>query len=333
MIALACPEVDEPRFYDATDLHWIARVVDLVVAARDQPWREMVARIEDAPLDVPRADRTILLRALRRMIGRRRGTQLWSGLHDLAWFDVLADRPLALPRGRPRESELAAEANLEYLQRLVRRAYQLELRVWEPPLALVHALHRRGLVADVRSDGSSHQLALLGPLGLPHARMVYGRALASFVPLLAHQLRYQLALSCHWHGARRVIEIGTPLWLPPCAPTQLEAPSVPEQLAFDLRLRGLEVDAAPPPLELGARRLYPDLAVHHAGVRWHIEILAFSTPAWVASRLAAYREAEAQVVLCLEARTALACELDPRVCDYRRHIDVDELIASFEAAR
>lgn len=192
---------------------------------------------------------------------------------------------------------------------------------------------RRGLVADVRSDGDSFQLALLGPLALPHARMVYGRALASFVPLLAHQLRFELALRCHWRGGHRILQLDTPLWLPPCAPASFEAPSLAEQLAFDLRVRGLAVDSAPAPIALGARRLYPELAVTHAGVRWHVEILAFSTPAWVASRLAAYREAEAQVVLCLEARTALACELDARVCDYRRHIDVDELIGSFEAAR
>jgi predicted nuclease of restriction endonuclease-like RecB superfamily len=324
-------DADEPRLYGAGDLPWIARLLDVVERARGRPWREMVERVERAPLGVHASDRTAVLRALRRVAGARRGAAQLSSIVELAWFDHAVERAVELPR-RPSELELAAHANIERIQRLVRRAYEVQLRIWDRAREVVRVATQRGLVVDVRSDGDSTQLALLGPLSLLHATVTYGRALATLVPLLADHPRFELDLRCQLHGEATAVQILPPLLLPPRPPEPRAPPSPAEQLARDLADRGHAVEYEPPPIEVGPHRLYPDLAVRHRGTRWLVEVLAYSTPAAIHARLAAYRRAELQVVLCIEAHTALACELDPHVCDYHQRIDADELIASFEAA-
>lgn len=333
MIAMVYDDVDEPRLYGSGDLPWIGRLLDVVERARGRPWREMVARVERAPLGVPASDRTAMLRALRRIAGARRGAAQLSSIVELAWFDHTVERAVDLPSGRPSELALAAHANVERIQRLVRRAYEVQLRVWDRAREVIRAATQRGLLVDVRSDGDSTQLALLGPLSLLHATVTYGRALATLVPLLVDHPRFELDLRCQLHGEPTAVQILPPLLLPPRPPDSHAAPSPAEQLARDLADLGHLVEYEPAAIEVGPHRLYPDLAVRHRGTRWLVEILAYSTPAAIHARLATYRHAQLPAVLCVEAHTALACELDPRVCDYHQRIDADELIASLEAAR
>src|SRR5690606_25863469 len=119
----------------------------------------------------------------------------------LLWSDLPRERPVELPRGRPSEFEVAAVANVHLLQRAMRRARSVRLRVWGDAGPLIRAAAARGLlttlsihgVRDVDLPGVSGPVTVLdivGPLALFHHTAVYGRALADLVPLLADCERF-----------------------------------------------------------------------------------------------------------------------------------------------
>ncbi|HEX4419910.1 MAG TPA: DUF790 family protein, partial [Kofleriaceae bacterium] len=154
-----------PRLYDSSDLPWIGQLIDLVEQAVGEPWRVLVDRVSHAPLGVHGLHRAAMLQALRRVLGgsaerariarqvralvlgapalepEERAARLAGAaeqlgttpedIESLLWVDLANERPVALPAGRPAEAELAAFANLERIQRWVRRAHELQLRVWD----------------------------------------------------------------------------------------------------------------------------------------------------------------------------------------------------------
>ena len=87
--------------------------------------------------------RSIRPRATSGLPPRPRGSGLApADVERLLWADLAMERPVALPRGRPAEHALAAVANLERLQRAVRRAHEVELRVSAIATALVRSAAR-----------------------------------------------------------------------------------------------------------------------------------------------------------------------------------------------
>ena len=70
MIAMVYEEPSRiPRLYDASDLPWIGKLVDIVMQSVGEPWRVLVERVEHAPLDVHTSHRSAMLQALRRVLG------------------------------------------------------------------------------------------------------------------------------------------------------------------------------------------------------------------------------------------------------------------------
>lgn len=366
MIAMVYEEPRIPRLYDETDLPWIARLLDLVEQSVGEPWRVLVERVGYADLPAHASHRTAMLQALRRVLGgagqrariaRRaralvlgppaldpgeRETRLASAavmlgttpddVESLLWVDLAMERPVALPEGRPAELEVAAFANLEKIQRCVRRAHDLQLRVWDRANELVRTAQRTGLIAQVRRDGDATLLDVIGPLALFHSTTVYGRALAALVPLLADHARFVLDLHCELGREDMRLQVTPPVWLPALASAPRRAPSPAERLAGELEALGYQVEREPPPIPCGEHLLFPDLGIDHAGARWFIEVLGFSTQDYVASKLARYRDAGVTtVVLCADRATAPGCELSPQVCGFTRSIDVDDLLATLKA--
>jgi len=248
---------------------------------------------------------------------------------SLLWVDLAMERPVVLPEGRPAEIELAAFANLERLQRCVRRAHDLQLRLWDGADALIRTIARRGLIAQIRRDGDATVLDITGPLALPHAAIVYGRALAAVVPLLAEPPRFELDLLCRFGGLDVALEVAPPLWLPAAAAAPHPPTSPAQRLADDLAMLGHAVDREPPPIAAGDRVLLPDLVVDRRGARWLVEVLGFATRESIADKLARYRAAGfTRVVLCADLATAPGCDLEPGVCGFLRCVEVDELFAA-----
>lgn len=368
MIAMVYEEPARvPRLYDEGDLPWIGKLLDIVEQSLGEPWRVLVERIEYAPLRVHPSHRAAMLQALRRVLGgsgqrariARRARALVLGppaldaterqarlataaatlgttpedVESLLWVDLAMERPVALPEGRPAETELAAFANLERIQRCVRRAHDLQLRVPDRAGELVRTIARHGLIAQIRRDGDDTVLDVLGPLALVHSTIAYGRALAALVPLLADQPRFELDIHCRSGGGAAHLRVAAPVWLPPAAICPQRAPSAADHLASDLEALGHAVEREPPPIASGAHLLFPDLALEHAGARWLIEVVGFSTPDHLKTKLDRYRGAGfARVVVCAELAAAPGCDLTPGVCGFTRRVEIDDLLAVLKAA-
>jgi predicted nuclease of restriction endonuclease-like RecB superfamily len=254
-------------------------------------------------------------------------------IESLLWVDLAMERPIALPAGRPAETELAAFANLERIQRCVRRAHDLQLRVWDRANELVRTVARYGLIAQIRRDGEATALDVMGPLALFHSTMVYGRALAALVPLLADHPRFELDIRCELGGEQAHLKVAPPVLLPPPVVSPRRVPSTAERLARDLVALGHVVEREPPPIASGEHLLFPDLVLERDGVRRYIEVLGFSTKDYVTAKLERYRRAGiAGVVLCVDLATAPGCDLEAQVCGFTRHVDVDDLLATLGAS-
>lgn len=367
MIAMVYEEPARvPRLYGPDDLPWIGKLVDIVEQSVGQPWRVLVERVEHAPLRVHASHRAVMLGALRRVLGgagqRARiarevramvlgAPALAPGERDarlaiaaetlgttpediesLLWVDLAMERPVTLPSGRPIEAELAAFANLERIQRCVRRAHDLQLRVWDRANELVRTVARYGLIAQIRRDDDATALDVMGPLALFHSTMVYGRALAALVPLLADHPRFALDIRCELGGEPARLVVAPPVMLPPAVASPRRAPSTAERLVRDLVALGHTVEREPPPIANGEHLLFPDLALERDGAPWYIEVLGFSTREYVTAKLERYRRAGiARVVLCVDLATAPGCDLEAQVCSFTRHVDVDDLLATLRA--
>jgi predicted nuclease of restriction endonuclease-like RecB superfamily len=354
-----------PRLYDDGDLPWIGQLLDLVEQTVGEPWRMLVERVEYAPLRVHPSHRAAMLQALRRVLGgagqrariARRARALVLGppaldpaerqarlataaatlgttpddIEALLWVDLAMERPVVLPEGRPPAVELAAFANLERIQRCVRRAHDLQLRVWDRATELVRTVARYGLISQIRYDGDATVLDVMGPLALFHSTIVYGRALAQLVPLLAEHRRFELDIRCRMSGEEARLSVAPPVWLPP-VPASHRVPSTAERLAADLEALGHAVEREPPPIPSGAHLLFPDLVLDRSGERWFIEVLGFATHEYLTAKLDRYRGAGTpHVVLCANLATAPNCQLAAQVCGFSRHVDVDDLLAAIDA--
>jgi len=331
VIALGYAHPRAPHLYDVEDLPWIAQLLDLVEASLGEPWRVLVERVERAPLRSHSSQRVAMLQALRRVLGGSGAPAGTAELDAIWWLDLAMARPVELPTGRPAEVELAAFANLESIQRCVRRSHELRIRVWDRADELARTIARHGLLAQARRHGDAIQLDVVGPLALFHSTLVYGRALAAIVPTLAQHACFELDLWCWLHGDETHVRITLPVLLPPPR-TAAPRPSVAEHLARDLADLGHAVDPSPPSLASGPHLLFPDLALDHRGARWHVEVLGFSTPQALARRLAHYRRADTRVALCVDLATAPGCDLRPLICGYTQRVDVDDLLATLAAA-
>jgi predicted nuclease of restriction endonuclease-like RecB superfamily len=365
-------EVRTPKLLGEADLPWIAQLVDLVERSVGKPWRTLADRVEHAQLGVHASERNAVLHALRRVLGggaaRSRiardvrtlalgppvidpiartarltaaGAELGiepDEVESLLWIDLAMERPVTLPDGRPSELELAAFANLDRLQSTMRRAHEIELRVWDEANDLVRQIARSGLLAQVRRDGDATVLEVMGPLQLFHATTVYGRTLARLVPWLAEHDRFELAMRCQLRDHVVMFRIAPPLLLPRIVADRPRA-GLAERLARDLADRGYPTEREPSPIASGDSLLFPELALQHASGIWYLEILNFTTEAFIAARFAAYASAgTTNVILCVDGRRSQTVPNDPRVHVYAdatergkaRPIDPEAILAIIE---
>jgi predicted nuclease of restriction endonuclease-like RecB superfamily len=251
-------------------------------------------------------------------------------VESLLWADLARERPVVLPSARPDPRLLAAIANVDRIQREMRRARMIELRVWDNAHGLVRLAARCGLITQVtREPDGALLLRIAGPLALFHTTTVYGRALGALVPLLVDHPRFELDIHCDYASGPHTRRVVPPVLLPPF--TSRLKPSPADRLAKDLALREHIVDRDPAPLTVGEQVLFPDLSIDFAGVRWFVEVVGFSTADYLADKLALYRAANAHVILCVDSKRS-SPEEHPRVLPFTRRIDPDDVVAILEEA-
>lgn len=347
----------EIRLFDDGDVPWIASLVDLAMHSVGEPWRVLMERVEHAGLAAHRSRIATVLRGLRRLTGDKaertrvarnvralvlghpaldrdvRDARLAAAaaqlglepaeIESLLWADLALERPVVLPAGRPDERLLLAFANLDRIQRAVRRARGIQIRVWDRANELVRTVARYGLLAHVsRGKHAETVLDVAGPLSLFHHTAVYGSALAQLVPLLAEQERFTLDVICEYDGIEQTLRVehpGMAVRLPSVRPSK-RAPTLAERLARELEGVGHTVEREPAVVASGDELLYPNLKLEVSGVAWLVEVVGFSNAEYLTYKLERYEAAGARVVLCVDRdRTAELLE-HPRVLPYRKRI-------------
>jgi predicted nuclease of restriction endonuclease-like RecB superfamily len=351
---------------DNDDLGWVGEVVDVVASVAGQPWRVALERLDDTRrVEQPRAPVRFaaVVGAIQRVLGGRgrnaarartarslvlgkpvlteaeREARIASAARELEvtsaaietmlWSDLPRERPVELPQGRPSELEVAAVANVHLLQRAMMRAQTVTLRAWGDAGALIHATAARGLLTTLsRGPRDEAVLDIVGPLALFHRTGVYGRALASLVPLLAACDRFELELIARGREQTYSVEVASPVLLPP-VPARMTLPRQDlVRLCNELAraMRDAVVTPRPPPISAGTSIVCPDLAIEYGGRTTLVELVGFWTIDYLEKKLQLYRDAGVDDVLfCVdESRGCTKDELsgDLPVVRYSRRATV-----------
>jgi uncharacterized protein len=257
--------------------------------------------------------------------------QLWRSL----FADVPAEREIVPPAEIPSPTEVALRTNLAIVQELVRRSALVRIRAEGNLRALVRLAKLRGLICTVADEPTSDLrtagtcLELSGPLSLFRRTLLYGRALAELVPLLAWCPRFQLQASCVVRGesARLVLANGAPIF-PGREPRRFDS-LVEERFAraFARAAPEWELVREPDAFRAGGMLVFPDFLVRHRkqpGRRFLLEIVGFWTREYLDKKLAALRASSMpNLILCIdEDRNCSAAELplSAKVIRYRRRL-------------
>ncbi|HSD87931.1 MAG TPA: DUF790 family protein [Kofleriaceae bacterium] len=379
---------NELNLLEEKDLDWVTRIINIVVLCTGKPWRVALEHIDEARyLDRPVAPHRFaaVVGAVQRVVGGRsrhavlartcrslvlgrpvfttieRGDRIAAAARSLQipvatvekmlWADLPRERHIELPRGRPSEIEVAAFANVQLVQRAVRRAHAITMRIWGDAGPLLRGAAIRGLLTTATVGVEAETVIdIVGPLALCHRTAVYGRALATLVPLLAECQRFELTLSAKGHAGTYTVQVTSPALLP-VVPSRLGAPPyLASRLARDLRRAApeLSIIEAPPPIATTAGYLCPDLVIEGldgsrspeliiepvAGAAsgrdtsaTHIEIVGFWTAAYLKRKLAAYAAAGRRVLLCVDESRGCADEDTPKdVVGFTKRVDATRII-------
>ena len=312
------------RLYDATDLPWIAIVLDHVMSCVGQPWRVLRERLDHSPIRGVRV--AAILVAMRRMMdGRAQRTKVArkvraavlgqpaldddsrtqrlakagdelgiepSEIESLLWIDLADERPVTLPSGRPEEHRLAAYANVDRIQRALRRAKHVRIHAWGNAHPLIRTAARYGLLVRVSAARTRDAFAardalatcdalttrdalatrdhtiidIVGPLSLFHQTSVYGRSLGAVVPLLSGLDRFVVEIDADFGYGMAALRVTSPALLPPAPTNERGRPSIAAKIASAMgSVRDVLVELDPPPIAHASDRLFPDLALELVG--------------------------------------------------------------------
>ena len=109
--------------------------------------------------------------------------------------------------------------------------------------------------------------------------------------------RFQLEIRCGFGHGAFVVAVASPIVLPEAAGSK--SWKLVDRLARELTKAELEVIRDPPPVAAGRHLSFPHLIAN--GV--YVEVVGFWTEAYLASKLARYRDAGARVVVCAHSKS------------------------------
>ncbi|MCA9625951.1 MAG: DUF790 family protein, partial [Myxococcales bacterium] len=253
--------------------------------------------------------------------------------------DLRDERRVRAPEPVLPVAELARHANLALVSSLIKRALAITIEGDAALRPVVRQAKLRGLLCTVeapRGPRAPERLSISGPFALFHRTTLYGRALASIVPLAARCPGMVLRATCNLEGRERtvVVRAGDPL---PVSPTGRRFDSKLEERFFrDMTRAAPDWDLLREPraIPAGGTLVFPDFELQHRRAptrRWLLEIAGFWTPSYIADKLAPLRAAHLDhFILCIdEARNCAPEELPShaRVVRYDKRIDPAAILA------
>jgi uncharacterized protein len=366
-----------PRFLDEADRPWVRTLLDECERFAGRPIRELEARLREpivgaaddkrrltahvllgmarsrveSPVS-PREARAALFVASarnpaddREIVISRCAAELGVSSTELL-ASIFADLPperIAISPASKDPGEVVLRANLALAQGLLARAYAVTIALEGNARAVARHAALRGLICSITSDRAGHDLArieLSGPFALFRRTLLYGRALANVLPVLAWTRRFKLEATCDVRGVQADVTLGTgdPIF-PSAEPRRFDS-RVEERFARDFArvARDWAIVREPEPICADGHLFFPDFAIHprlDANRRWFVEIVGFWTPEYLATKLARLRRARIRnLVLCIDgARNVGDADISSNasIIRYRGHVDATQVLARVAA--
>ena len=262
-------------------------------------------------------------------------------LEDGLFGDVRQERRVKPPARPLTPPELALRVNSRFAQAVVRGASEVEVEAYENVRSVVRHARLRGLICTIAAgnDLARTRLSISGPFALFRHTLVYGRALAELVPLLARAPRFSLSARCLVHGemVRFVVESGDPLF--PSENLRAFDSRLEERFARDMARLAPDWQVLREPTAVPAlgTLIFPDFLLCHRldpRRRFLVEIVGFWTPEYISRKLETLRAARIQnLILCIdEARRCSEVDI-PRhalVVRFRKKVDASKLLDIIE---
>jgi predicted nuclease of restriction endonuclease-like RecB superfamily len=364
-----------PSYFTAVDHVWLRALVDIYRAFDGKRRAELEDRLEDplpmrAPLDkvriarhvldrlwrfgiravaMPREVRAVVFAEAARSENRERALQAAcerlgverEPLLESLFADLPDERIVTPPKEVPSIVELAQRANLSLVAGMLRRAIAVRIEGGSNLRRVVRQAKLKGLLCVVTRDGAARghdRLEISGPYVLFRRTTLYGRALASLVPLAVQCDDIELRAACVFDDTTQtrtlVVRAGDPLFpsdLPPAHDSKLE-----ERFARDFARLAPEWDVVrePAAVPAGNTLIFPDFELRHRWQprrRWLLEICGFWTPSYVADKLRRLRAANLdRLILCLDdERNCADADLPEaaKVLRFRRRVDAAAVLA------
>jgi uncharacterized protein len=367
-----------PLWLGAEDYPWLRSLVEEMARLDGRPYREARAFLQEPPRipmpigkrrmaiwilqslckrDPPPIDAASLrdLVSLEAQIARNAGRfdrteALTAGARRLGlspdaaektlFSDLPGERRLRVPNPLPEPHWLAVHTNLALAQGLLGLSEKVKIQLQGGARAVVRSVHLKRLLCQVRRAGpESVQLEISGPYSLFRHTTIYGRALASILPMLLWCERFELEADCTIRRRTVTLQLrsGDPIAVgdPPRAyDSHLEA-----RFARDFARANLEWDLIrePEPVDAGGILVFPDFAVVHRrnpSRRFLLEIVGFWTPEYLSQKLSHLRSyPETPLVLCIDHD--LNCGMGDvpthaRVVWFHRRIEPGAVVAALE---
>jgi predicted nuclease of restriction endonuclease-like RecB superfamily len=262
-------------------------------------------------------------------------------VEEQLFSDLPGERRIILPQVVPDPHSLAMRTNLALAQGLLRLASEVDIDLYGGARAVVRQIHLKRLLCTVRRVAPEKvRLHISGAFSLFHHTTMYGRALASILPLLAWCERFVLLARCMLRGRIAVARLcsGDPIAIgePPRAfDSRLE-----ERFARDFSKANLDWDLVrePEPVEAGDALIFPDFAVVHrrdASKRFLLEIVGFWTQDYLREKLRRLHSvASAPLVLCIDR--GLNCSagelpVNARIVWFEKRIDPCAVLSAIDS--
>jgi uncharacterized protein len=254
--------------------------------------------------------------------------------------DLPGERRIRLPQTVPDPHSLAIHTNLALAQGLLRLASEVTIDLLGNARAVVRQIHLGRLLCNVhRVEPEKVRLDISGAFSIFHHTTMYGRALASILPMLVWCERFNLTARCMLRGRalRTHLCSGDPIAV--AEPPRLFDSRLEERFAGDFNKAALDWDLIrePEPIVAGDSLIFPDFALIHrrnASIRFLLEIVGFWTPDYLREKLARLRnQTPDPLILCIDRR--LNCSSDElpthaRIVWFEKRIDPSAVLATMK---
>ena len=370
-----------PHYLSASDHPWLAELTEVFAEHADSPWQrwhdtkargwsmsapEGKRRMATAVLEslasarVPKTDPKP--RELRKQVfraaeqhrhqpsGRAHTLGLVASGLDLCPDEIVkhlfADRPMeramVMPDTPQSAPELVAATNLALIQGLLRQSIRVQISLRGNARAVVRQILLRRLIAVARPKGPEGvEIDVSGVFDLFRRTTLYGRALASVVPILAWANTFRLEASLQLGRRRGRLVLTQEHRLPsPRTPKPYDS-KLEQRFARDMRKHcpDWEIIREPVPIHVDGTLIFPDFELVHRddpSRRALVEIVGFWTEDYLVSKAGRLeRCGRRDLILCVdEDRCTAAAALAPslRIVPYKRRIDPRVVVAVIETS-